>query len=357
MADTVVSPNMNLPVPIVGQDAGPQYATDINSCLAVIDGHDHSAGSGVQITPNGININSPLSMNGNNLIAINTLRFISQVSPIAATSPNLLCLQVSGEDLYYNDGAGNVVRITLNGGIAGSPGSIANLTAPASASYVSGTATFVWQSDANIPANMDAGSYILRNITANSKGLTLNPPSAMTSDYSLVMPLIPAQTSVLAIDPSGNISAVTSAVDPTGANQVANSRTRTVASTVGVGGVAISGSSGTAATASASPVDVPNLSVTITTSGRPVRLELRADPATATVPSYAGGGNQSAYYFLRGSTAIAEMWYSPNTQIPPGALSAIDAVSAGTYTYKVQYANFAGSSATVQNVQLVAYEL
>jgi hypothetical protein len=40
---------MNLPVPIVSVDPGPDWATNINACMAAIDGHDHSTGKGVPI--------------------------------------------------------------------------------------------------------------------------------------------------------------------------------------------------------------------------------------------------------------------------------------------------------------------
>ena len=47
----------------------------------------------------------------------------------------------------------------------------------------------------------------MRNNIANSNGLTLNPPSAMPSNYSLVLPNIPSVTSIMALDTAGNITA------------------------------------------------------------------------------------------------------------------------------------------------------
>ena len=32
------SPNMNLPIPTVGGEPGPNYATDVNSSLTLVDG-------------------------------------------------------------------------------------------------------------------------------------------------------------------------------------------------------------------------------------------------------------------------------------------------------------------------------
>lgn len=206
MADSVSSTNMLLPVPVVGVAPGPAYATDVNSCLTIIDGHDHTPGFGVQITPSGLNISSDLTMAQNNLTNIRSLRLYPQNAPLAGVS-DLGCIYESGVDLYYNDGNGNQVRITQSGGVAGTTGSIANLTSPASATYVSGSATFVWQSDVNTPANMDGASYILRNLVASSKGLTLAPPNSMASDYTIVLPTLPASTLPVSISSGGTMSA------------------------------------------------------------------------------------------------------------------------------------------------------
>ena len=195
---------MNLPIPVVGVDPGPDWALNINACLTIVDSHDHTNGKGVQITPNGLNINSTLSVNGNDVIDFRTVRFSVQGSVTGAA--DLGCLYVSGEDLYFNDENGNVIQITQNGGVAGSPGSISNLTSPASAAYVAGNQTFVWQSAVNTAANMDFQSAILRNSTASSYGLTLSAPNSMTSNYSIILPFLPVTQSIMTIDSSGNIA-------------------------------------------------------------------------------------------------------------------------------------------------------
>ncbi len=205
MANTVTSPNMNLPIPVQGTDTGPDYALNINSCLMTLDGHDHSAGNGVAITPGGINISSDLPFGSNNATQLRSTRFSSQAAVLALGS-DLDCLYVVSKDLYYNDGDGNHVRITQSGGVAGSPGSISNLTSPASAAYVSANQTFVWQSDSNVPANLDAASIIIRNLSASSKGLTLNPPSAMGADYSLTLPSLPAATNFVTLTSAGALA-------------------------------------------------------------------------------------------------------------------------------------------------------
>lgn len=208
MADTTISTNMFLPIPVVGVDPGPQYATDVNSCLTLIDQHDHSSGYGLQINPSGIDINADLPINSNNLTLVRTLRFISQSSTPALPS-DLGSLYEGGVDLFYIDGVGNNIRLTQSGGISGTPGSIANLVSPASASYLVGSQKFVWQQDTNKAASMDFASMILRNTTTSSHGLTISPPAAMAADISMVLPTIPSATGIITMDTSGNMSTAT----------------------------------------------------------------------------------------------------------------------------------------------------
>ena len=196
---------MNLTIPSVGVTVGPVYANQINATLSIIDQHDHSAANGVPITPNGLNINADLPFSENNITGLRSARFLSQSSPLSLPT-DLSCLYVSGVDVWYNDGNGNQIQITANGGIAGTPGSISNLVAPASAAYVSGSQTFVWQSAANTSANMDFGSAIFRNVVSGSFGLTVSPPT-LTGDYTITLPFLPTEQNIMTLDNSGNISA------------------------------------------------------------------------------------------------------------------------------------------------------
>lgn len=210
------SPSMNLPIPQVGNEAGPQYATDINNCLTLVDQHNHSTGYGTQINPNGLNINADLPMNVNNLVTTRTVRFTPQTA-VLTDVVDVGCLYEVTNDLYFNDGLGNHVRITQAGAVAGTPGSIANLTSPASATYVSLTKTIVFQSNALTAANLDTGFIILRTPAASSPGLTLQAPAAIASDYTVSLPILPASNLPVSIDTMGNMSAalITSAqIDP-----------------------------------------------------------------------------------------------------------------------------------------------
>jgi len=198
---------MSLPIPITGQEPGPNYANDVNNCLTILDSHNHSAGSGVQITPAGMNINADLSIHDNNLTLVRSTRFQPQLAPLSGVQ-DLGCLYESGVDLWYNDGAGNQIRLTASGSIVGTAGSISGLAPPASASYNSGTSTFVWQSNTNVAANMDFGAATLRNLTVSSFGVTVQPQAGLGSNYTLTLPTIPGAQNFVSLDTSGNFAAI-----------------------------------------------------------------------------------------------------------------------------------------------------
>jgi hypothetical protein len=198
---STLTPSMGLIVPVVGSEQGPQYAADINNDLQLLDQHNHTNGSGVQITPAAININSALTFNGNFATNLAGLTLTAQGSTPANNT-----IYESGVDLYYVDGLGHNIRITQSGGIAGTNGSIGGLTSPASATYASLNSTFVWQSTATLAANMDFGSATFRNQSPNSTyGLTLQPPT-LTSNYTITLPVLPSTQSVLTLDGFGNMA-------------------------------------------------------------------------------------------------------------------------------------------------------
>lgn len=198
------SPNMNLSIPTVGLEPGPQYATDVNNSLTLLDAHDHTSGNGVKITPLAISINTALTFAGN---AATNVAFLN-LNP-QSTTPSIGTVYVSGVDLFYVDRNGTNIQLTALGSIAGANGSIANLTPPASVTYVAASKTFVFQSAASISANLDAASLILRNISPNSTfALTLQPPANLTSNYAITLPALPAATSYTTISTSGIMGTV-----------------------------------------------------------------------------------------------------------------------------------------------------
>lgn len=407
MAFETSSTYMNLPIPGVSNTSGPQWATDLNNCLTIVDAHNHTPGQGQQVTPDGLNINADLTMQQNSLVNVLSVAFTSQNANLTG---NGLIYSV-GSDLWYNNNTtGFQVQLTSGNSIVGTAGSITGLpSGTASASYVSGSQSFVWQSATSTPANSDIASLILRNLTASSKGLTLNPPSSMASDISQTLPTIPAATKIMRMDSSGVMSttldvdgttigitsnnlyvpaggigttqiaalAITTGLINTAAVTQAKKALRSTGTSVAAGGLAISSSCGSFSTTSTTFVDVTNLSVTIATLGNPVSLALISDGAGSSsdirADSIGSGGSsyvELLFKILRGSTEVGRYicGSGPNTasvgrvqfEFPTSSLNLMDTPGAGTYTYKIQI-EVSGSNGnevgSVSNAKLIAYEL
>lgn len=207
MPNTNPSANMALPLPIPGVDPGPDYALNNNVCFTLVDQHDHSIGKGVPIAPAGLNINTDLTFQNQNATNFRSTRFFIQGSLLSGAQ-DLGCCYVSGVDLYFNDVNGNQVRLTASGAVAGTPGSIANLVSPASATYVAGTPAFVFQSDVSTPANLDGGSLTIRQILASAHGITLASPNSLAANYQWTLPpSLPAGgTRFITINSSGTMA-------------------------------------------------------------------------------------------------------------------------------------------------------
>lgn len=205
MPTNTISPNMGLTLPTPGQEPGPQYATDQNQDLTIIDGHNHAFGSGVQITPAGMNISTNLNFLNNSPYNVYSVIFSAPATNAGLTT--LYTAPQSGggiSDLFYNDGAGNVIALTkaglVNATIASIPGE----------SYSGGTFTWVQGATSTTPANFDIGSIVIRpNTAGTTNGVILGPPTAITSEYNVQLPLVPVAPSFLTINTSGDILANT----------------------------------------------------------------------------------------------------------------------------------------------------
>lgn len=378
MANTTTSTNMLMPIPIVGQDPGPQWATDVNSCLGIIDQHDHSAGLGVQITPAGLNINSALSMQSNFLTLTAGVSFDAQLLTPANTT-----MYVNGTDLYFVDGVGNNIRMTQSGSVSGSAGTITGLpSGTASASYAAGV--FVFQSATNTGADVDGRSFILRNNVASSNALTLSPPNAMGANYTITLPALPASTKILSIATDGTISAnydvdnVTLTISTNalsvkdGGVSQPKMYTRAVSTAASAGDIAqatASGSGGGSQSSSTTPSQIGNQSVTIVTTGRPVLIMIAGfantpgafnNSSTLAAP----GTNGGTLYILRdGTNYITNQIAQTSVGGAAGQLQAfpilnwIDQPAAGSHTYYAYFAINVNNVFNAVNVRLVAFEI
>ena len=365
---TTISPNMGLIVPTTGQEPGPAWANDINSDLGILDQHTHSAGQGVPVPTAGININADLTFNAFNATNLNSVIFKALSLALAGTSPYLGCIYVAGADLYYNDTAGNQVRITSGGAVNATSSGISSGTATAAFSG----GILVVDSNTNTPANIKAASYLMGDGTTDGFFVTLQPP-VLAGSYSLTMPPIPGSTSILTLDTSGNISTTMTSgaanvvgtnMTSTGANAVANARTRTTGSTVGAGGVAI------ASLGSDSPSGSFTISttITITTTGRPIFVGLCSDPTGTASAAYFSHGTITGTVFIQNTTGsynpVRYSLYQSNTtggqefftQRPVSEIWGLDSAGAGTYTYQVGFTSSSGNLSYL-NLFLIAYEL
>ncbi len=201
------SPNMGLIIPGVGTELGPEWATDLNASLTTIDSHNHTTGEGVQIPTAGININSALTFNDFDAVDLRSVRFFANTNPLSG-GLDLDCVYVAGVDLWYNDGNGNQIRITQNGQV-GTSTPIPGLTPPASLTYSSITDSFIFQSGIGIPATLDAGPVIVRQLNLPYSGVTIEAPSGLTSGgYDLTLPtaLPAANNTFLTMSTTGQVS-------------------------------------------------------------------------------------------------------------------------------------------------------
>lgn len=348
---------MSLPIPVVGVAPGPDWASLIDSCLTILDGHSHVPGSGVPITPSAMNINADLTMASNNLTNARSLRMAQQLAALSLPA-DLDCLYDVSGDLYFNDGAGNQIRLTQSGSIVGTAGSITGLpSGTASASYTGVGATFVWQSATNVAANMDFRNAILRNSTASSFGLTLQPPSGMGANYSLTLPVLPGSAMVLSLDASGIFA--TGVASTVATNDIAPAAvTRPKLAAVGQ---VISSSCGTATTTSSVFALVTNMTNVIVTTGRPVMMFLQPDGSTATADrGYIQALDAGQIRIKRDGTVIAVTQFQGNSNLSlsPGAVQFMDTnATAASHTYTVEFALNGSTSFSIINCVFVTYEL
>lgn len=122
------------------------------------------------------------------------------------------------------------------------------------------------------------------------------------------------------------------------------------------------------ATTSGTFVDVPNLFVSITTSGRPVWVGLVWDTSSANSGIIQASNTTtsaiSVFSIVRGSAEVSRQdlgmqnvgGTSALQRLPCGVLWTVDTPVAGTYTYKIQSKVVFGT-ATVDSCKLIAFEL
>lgn len=388
----MASPNMNLTIPVPTVTEGPKYAQEIQQNFNLIDSHNHTSGQGSPIPLNALTISQNLNMNSYSVTNLKSTSLVNQISAPAENGS----VYMSGDNLYWKDGTGSYnVQITNGNALAGAAGTITGLpSGTASAAYLSGSGTFRFQSSTNTGADVDCRTVTLRNNVALSFGMQVLPPT-LAANVQVTMPLPPASTKLLSMTSAGalnaNIDADNTTIEIvtnnlqvkddgiTTAKILDNAVTTTKILDANVTrpklsavGQQISSSCGAFNTTSILPVGVPNLLVSLTTTGRPIMIMLIADGSggsgswigfTRTSPGTTG--NARFYIEITGVSPLSishkmELTGASGTlalRSAPASLSYVHVAGAGTYSISIGVSAATGCSAEAVNCKLVAYEL
>ena len=226
--------NMGLSVPTLNGDPG-TWDTQLSASLAIIDAHTHQAGSGVLITPAAMNINASLTFANNLATNVKGVTFTAQASDQAALS-----LYVKSNDVYFRDGASNVVRLTASGALnIATTGGIAGdyITGSASVYYDSAAKTYRMLQAAPAPNNWASVSTGDIDIYEKSSGVTtyvrFSSSAGLGASYTLTLPIaLPGSTLLMQVSAAGLMS-----LSNTIANAVTMTASLSVGTTLGVTGL------------------------------------------------------------------------------------------------------------------------
>lgn len=296
---TPPTPNMGLTTPDVSVTTGPQWAQQINGDLSIIDSHNHTPSSGVQIPTAGININDDLSFNQSwSALDVKSVGFTSLANTISSLINRVY---VSGGNLYFNNGNGTPVQITIGSSVAGVYGTITG--SGFTAAYNSGTNTFSWQDAANsTPSTMDCGTVLVRPPTAGSFGIQLESPTSLPSNQVLRLPAHPAQQALVAMASNGVQTTAT-----------VNSTLTLTANSLSVASGGITSSQLSTSPAAVATVNIQPLAVTTAKIADSSVTPIKLGPI-----NYAASSYTTAPYFF----AVSSSSFSQITALDSGTMAA-----------------------------------
>ena len=421
MANFSISPNMQLVIPTPTINPGPDWANNLNASLVLIDSHNHTSLQGVQIPTAGLNINSDLSLNGFNLVSTNSVRFNNLTTPLAGPL-DLGAIYENLGNLWYNNATGGQVQITAGNSIVGTAGSITGLpsTPPGAAvNYINsqGTFQFLQQTPSGAGANIDVASIILRYPgsypTPSGNFILIEAPSTLNTQLVFtwlgVIPQTAIGSTVMILENNGQIAtatydsvgelmgppgansigqemtsvgadaiaqsmtatgttAIANTMGSTGANIIAKNRTRNSGSPAEAlpGGIPVSASASFTVTTGVNVyTPVPNLNISLVTSGRPIFVGMQPDgnatPGFTNGAFITGGGGSSTpgQIRIRNVTNGDIKQFSIDTFgtiYSPSAFSGIFQAAPGSYNFIVEVWSSVASISVLKSV-LIAYEL
>lgn len=398
------TPLMNLNLPTVGVTQGPQWATLLNSALNQIDSHNHTTGNGAKVPVAGLNINADLGLSGFNLGSVGSTRYLNQTGPLVGTS-DVRSMYVVNGNLYFNNASGTAIQITsgpsINIAALGTIGGDYGGSNPAAVNFSEITSTYSFLESPGVVARMGFGPLTVFNESLGSSGVTITAPPSFSS-YSMALPAAaPLDNTVLKGASSGQLSfgqvataditdsSITTAkiVDSNVTTtkiadssittaKIADANVTTVkindnsvtqikksirlAFSGAAGDVAVTASSGGAATSSTSFVNVTNISFYLATLGNPVKFLLEPDASSLGTIDLAGGGGNAQFRLLRDGSVIKQttLFLNTSASVPPGVINFTDySVGPGTHLYTLQYRMLTGPAVFVTNCVGVGYEL
>lgn len=169
---------MSLDLPTVSVTLGPDWASDLNDALTLIDSHDHTSGKGKKIVPAAMNINAALTFNA---YAATDVSYLGLEDNNSTLSGNDKVYAVLG-DLYWNNGSGVPVQITSGGGVVSVPASIETMDYTTTAIDISiggGSPTVFVDVDTSVSSRtitlpavgaVDTGRiYVIKDMTGDSE--------------------------------------------------------------------------------------------------------------------------------------------------------------------------------------------
>jgi microcystin-dependent protein len=110
------TPYMNLTLPVPGETETPDWAPMEVEAFETVDAHDHTMGKGTPVPAAGLDIDSDLDIQENELLNVGAVNLVSLDASLPASS--VQALQSIEGDLWYNNGDGTPVQITQGSSIA-----------------------------------------------------------------------------------------------------------------------------------------------------------------------------------------------------------------------------------------------
>lgn len=209
-------PNIGLTLPTRGAAGSGHWADVLDANTALLDGHDHTSGKGVRITPAAISINADLSFNTSWAVtALNRATFASVAAP--GVNKSVFVSDGSGGlssgELYWTTGAGNNVKITngnaLNVGafVGGIGGDYQAVSAQLNYDDSSSKRYTFKQGGGSLWAKLHAGALRLTEFsTSETVFVEQLCPAALAVTYAVTWPTaLPGSTVLQQIDNTGQI--------------------------------------------------------------------------------------------------------------------------------------------------------